>query len=136
MRFAAGLDPVALHEGGLAPALRALADGAGLPVTLSLADRRYPPEIETCAWFVCSEAIANALKHASASRLSIRVAPRERTLLVEIVDDGAGGAEPGRGSGLRRLAERVAASGGLLTIDSQPGSWTRLRADFQLGASA
>ena len=136
MRFAEGLDPVALHEGGLAPALRALAERAGLPVTLSLADLRYAPEIETCAWFVCSEAIANALKHADASRLSIRAAPRGGVLRVEVVDDGAGGAGPARGSGLRHLAERVAASGGLLTIDSRPGHGTRLRADFKLGARA
>ncbi len=136
MLFAQGLDPVALHAGGLAPALRALADGAGLPVTLTLADRRYPPEIETCAWFVCSEAIANALKHAQASRLSIRVAPRGDVLRVEVVDDGAGGAEPARGSGLRRLAERVAASGGLLTVESRPGRGTLLRADFERGTGA
>jgi len=133
MLFAEGLDPVALHAAGLAPALRSLADGAGLPVALTLADRRYPPEIETCAWFVCSEAIANALKHAHASRLSIRVAPRGDVLRVEVVDDGAGGAEPARGSGLRRLAERVAASGGLLTIESRPGLGTILRADFERG---
>jgi signal transduction histidine kinase len=136
MRFAEGLDPVALHEGGLAPALRALAEHAGLPATLSLTHLRYTPEIETCAWFVCSEAIANALKHADASRLSIRAAPRGGVLRVEVVDDGAGGAEPARGSGLRHLAERVAASGGLLTIDSRPGHGTRLRADFKLGARA
>jgi len=85
---------------------------------------------------VCSEAIANALKHADASRLSIRAAPRGGVLRVEVVDDGAGGAEPARGSGLRHLAERVAASGGLLTIDSRPGHGTRLRADFKLGARA
>ena len=136
MRFAEGLDPVALHAGGLAPALRALADRAGLPVTLTLADQRYAPEIETCAWFVCSEAIANALKHAQASRLSIRVAPRGHLLRVEVLDDGAGGAEPAGGSGLRRLAERVAANGGLLTIDSRPGRGTLLRADFERGAGA
>ncbi len=136
MRLAEGLDPVAVHAGGLAPALRALADRAGLPVTLTLADRRFAPEIETCAWFVCSEAIANAVKHAQASRLSIRVAPRGHVLRVEVVDDGAGGAEPARGSGLRHLAERVAANGGLLTIDSRPGRGTVLRADFEQGARA
>ena len=136
MRFAEGLDPVALHTGGLAAALRALADGAGLPVTLTLADRRYPPEIETCAWYVCSEAIANALKHAQASRLAIRVGPRGHVLRVEVADDGAGGAEPAQGSGLRRLTERVAESGGLLTIESRPGRGTLLRADFEQGTSA
>ena len=136
MRFAEGLDPVALHTGGLAAALRALADGAGLPVTLTLADRRYPPEIETCAWYVCSEAIANALKHAQASRLAIRVGPRGHVLRVEVADDGAGGAEPAQGSGLRRLTERVAESGGLLTIESRPGRGTLLRADFEQGTGA
>lgn len=136
MLFAEGLDPVALHSGGLAPALRALADGAGLPVTLTLADRRYPPEIETCAWYVCSEAIANALKHAQASRLAICVGPRGDVLRVEVADDGAGGAEPAQGSGLRRLTERVAESGGLLTIESRPGRGTLLRADFEHGTGA
>jgi signal transduction histidine kinase len=88
---------------------------------------------------VCSEAIANALKHADASRLSIRAAPwggSGGVLRVEVVDDGTGGAGPARGSGLRHLAERVAASGGLLTIDSRPGHGTRLRADFKLGGRA
>ena len=130
MGFAEGLDPVALHEGGLAPALRALAERAGLPISLTLPSRRYDPEIETCAWFVCSEAIANALKHAEASRLSIRVAATGRVLQVEVADDGRGDAQPVRGSGLRRLAERVAASGGRLTIESRAGRGTRLLADF------
>jgi signal transduction histidine kinase len=135
-RFAEGLDPVALHTGGLAAALRVLSESAGLPVSVSLPDARFAPEIETCAWFVCSEAIANALKHADASQLSIRVAPRGSKLRVEVVDDGMGGAEPTRGTGLHRLAERVAASGGLLTIESDPGRGTRLLADFELDGNA
>jgi signal transduction histidine kinase len=135
-RFAEGLDPVALHTGGLAAALRVLSQSAGLPVSVSLPDARFAPEIETCAWFVCSEAIANALKHADASQLSIRVARRGAKLRVEVVDDGIGGAEPTRGTGLLRLAERVAASGGLLTIESDPGRGTRLLADFELDGTA
>jgi signal transduction histidine kinase len=135
-RFASGLDPVALHEGGLPLAVRVLASEAGLPVALSLPDLRYPFEVERCAWFVCSEAIANALKHAGASRLSIGVTPRDGKLRVEIVDDGTGGAEPARGSGLRRLAERVQAHGGLLTVESPPGHGTRLVAELDLEASA
>jgi signal transduction histidine kinase len=135
-RFASGLDPVALQEGGLAPALRVLAGQAGLPVALSLPDARYPSEVETCAWFVCSEAIANALKHAGASRLAIGVTPHDGMLRVEVVDDGRGGAEPARGSGLRRLAERVQARGGLLTVESRPGHGTRLVAELDLGAGA
>jgi signal transduction histidine kinase len=135
-RFAGGLDPAALQEGGLGPALRVLARHAGLPVVLSLPDARYPSEVEMCAWFVCSEAIANSLKHASASRLSIGVTPHDGMLRVEVVDDGTGGAEPARGSGLRRLAERVQARGGLLTIESRPGHGTRLVAELDLEAGA
>jgi signal transduction histidine kinase len=133
-RFASGLDPVALHEGGLAPALRMLAHQSGLPVALSLQDARYPAEVESCAWFVCSEAIANALKHADASRLSIDVARHNGVLRVEVADDGVGGAAPELGSGLRRLAERVQARGGLLTVDSRPGQGTKLVAEIDLGA--
>jgi signal transduction histidine kinase len=132
-RFAGGLDPVALQKDGLSPALRVLARHAGLPVVLSLPDARYPSKVETCAWFVCSEAIANALKHAHASRLSIGVTPLDGTLRVVVADDGTGGAEPARGSGLLRLAERVQACGGLLTVDSRAGEGTRLVAEFDLG---
>ena len=135
-RFAGGLAPVALQTGGLSPALRVLARHAGLPVALSLPDARYPPEVETCAWFVCSEAIANALKHAHASRLSIGVTPHDGSLRVVVIDNGTGGAEPARGSGLRRLAERVQACGGLLTVDSRAGEGTQLVAEFDLGTRA
>jgi signal transduction histidine kinase len=135
-RFAGGLDPVALHEGGLPPALRMLADHAGLPVSLSLPDARYPSEVETCAWFVCSEGIANALRHSGASQLSIGLTRHDGRLRIEVVDDGSGGAEPELGSGLRRLAERVQARGGVLTVDSRPGHGTRLVAELDLGANA
>ena len=72
-RLAGGLDPVMLDERGLGPALRELAEHAGIPVSVSVPDERFPPEIEKCVWFTCSEAVANALKHAHASRLEIEV---------------------------------------------------------------
>ena len=133
-RFASGLELATLHEGGLRPALRVLADQSGLPVTLSLPDARYPADVESCVWFVCSEATANALKHADASRLSIEVGRHNGRLRVEVADDGVGGAAPELGSGLRRLAERVQARGGVLTVDSGPGQGTKLVAELDLGA--
>jgi signal transduction histidine kinase len=135
-RFADGLDPVPLHEGGFAAALRALAERAGLPVSLSLSVDRCNADVEACAWFVCSEAIANALKHARATHLSIDVATRASVLRVEVADDGVGAADPSRGSGLRRLAERVRASGGMLTIDSRPGDGTRVIAELDVRGAA
>jgi signal transduction histidine kinase len=135
-RFADGLDPVPLQEGGFAAALRALAERAGLPVSLSLSVDRCNADVEACAWFVCSEAIANALKHARATHLSIDVATRASVLRVEVADDGVGAADPSRGSGLRRLAERVRASGGMLTIDSRPGDGTRVIAELDVRGAA
>jgi signal transduction histidine kinase len=91
---------------------------------------RYPAQIEATAYFVVSEALANVAKHAAAS--STRVTIRELTgrLVVQVSDDGPGGARPEGGSGLRGLADRVAAAGGALRIESSPGSGTHLEADI------
>ena len=135
-RLAAGLDPVVLRERGLAPALDELARHAGLPVSVLLPADRFPPGIETCVWFTCAEAMANALKHAHASRLEISVNRRGDALHVEVIDDGVGGADPERGSGLRQLAERVRSAGGELEIRSAPGEGTRVVAELDLRAAA
>jgi signal transduction histidine kinase len=133
-RLAAGLDPLALHDGGLQPALRELASHAGLPTSVSVEAGRYPPAVESCVWFTCAEAMANAHKHAYATRLDISVHRRDRVLCVEVADDGVGGADANGGSGLRRLAERVRSAGGELAVDSRPGHGTRIAAELQLGA--
>jgi hypothetical protein len=135
-RLAGGLDPVMLDERGLGPALRELADHAGMPVSVSVPDTRFAPEVEKCVWFTCAEAMANALKHSCASKLEIEVRRRGDLLHVEVSDDGVGGADPERGSGLRRLAERVQSAGGKLAIHNPADGGTRVVAELDLRARA
>ncbi|HEX6020460.1 MAG TPA: hypothetical protein VFZ00_00600 [Solirubrobacter sp.] len=132
-RLAAGLDPITLHDGGLEPALRELADHAGLPTSVSVEAGPFPPAVESCVWFTCAEAMANAHKHAYATRLDISVRRSDGVLRVEVADDGVGGADPNGGSGLRRLAERVRSAGGQLNVDSRRGHGTRVLAELELG---
>jgi signal transduction histidine kinase len=134
-RLAGGLDPVLLEERGLDAALRELAEHAGVPVSVSAPEERFPPEIERCVWFTCSEAVANALKHARAARLDIVVRAAGGVVEVVVSDDGTGGADPSRGSGLRRLAGRVEAAGGRLTIHSPAEEGTRIVARLRSGAA-
>jgi signal transduction histidine kinase len=131
--LARGLHPRDL-AGGLAAALRALSDRSPVPVRLSVTDDRYPAEIETAAYYLCAEALANVSKHASATAVSIEVARHDGRLKVVIGDDGVGGADPARGSGLAGLADRVEALGGRLVIDSRPGRGTTVAADFAVDA--
>jgi signal transduction histidine kinase len=124
--FAQGIHPGALTEGGLAAALPALAGRTGLPVQLMVATGRLPVAIEAVVYFVCSEALTNVTKYASAAHVSVDVGRSGDRVTVTIADDGIGGADPNRGSGLRGLADRVAALGGRLTIESPTGIGTRL----------
>jgi signal transduction histidine kinase len=129
--LARGIHPAVLTETGLAGAIHALAERSPVATTITaVPEGRYPARIEATAYFVVSEALANVAKHAAAC--STRIAIRELTgrLVVEVSDDGTGGARPDGGSGLRGLADRVAAAGGVLRIDSPPGSGTRLEADI------
>jgi signal transduction histidine kinase len=103
-----------------------------VPVELAVPAGRLSAEVEAAAYFVCSEALANAAKYASASRVVVRVTADDRAALVEIVDDGVGGADPAQGSGLRGLADRVEALGGALRLESPPGGGTRLSAELPL----
>jgi signal transduction histidine kinase len=122
-----------LSERGLAAGVAALAERAVLPVELvELPSDRLPPAVEVAMYYVVSEALANAGKHSGASCVTVRVAVDGDVAAVEIVDDGAGGADP-RGSGLRGLSDRVAALGGALVVSSEPGSGTALRAELPLG---
>jgi signal transduction histidine kinase len=91
---------------------------------------RFPAAIEATAYFVVSEALTNVAKHAMAGSASVTICRRPGRLVVEVSDDGAGGARPAGGSGLRGLSDRVASVGGVLRVDSPPGDGTRLEADL------
>jgi signal transduction histidine kinase len=135
-RFAQGVHPRALTEDGLASALKELAGQATVPVALQVPPARFPVPQEAAVYFVCSEGLANVAKYADASRARIDVDAAGSKLVVCVADDGRGGADPARGSGLRGLADRVAALGGALSIDSPAGGGTRLTAELPTGAGA
>jgi signal transduction histidine kinase len=126
--LARGIHPPVLSQRGLEPALRVLAARAPLPVEFvgGLGDR-LPEAVETAAYFVVSEALTNVAKYAQAEHATVRIQRDDGRLLLEISDDGVGGAQPDAGSGLRGLADRVAALDGELDITSPAGEGTRLR---------
>jgi signal transduction histidine kinase len=126
--FAQGIHPSALTEGGLGAALPELAGRAGIPVELEISVGRVPPAAEAAVYFVCAEALANAAKHAEAASVTISVSQSRGRLFLTLLDDGMGGANPGKGSGLRGLADRVEALGGHLSVRSPMGGGTRLDA--------
>ena len=128
--LAEGLHPAALVHGGLDGALAALATSSTIPVEVVARAGRLPPAVEGAAWFVCSEALANVAKHSAASCARVRAARRDGVLRIEISDDGRGGADPARGSGLRGLAERVEALGGRLWVADRPGGGTVVAAEL------
>ena len=132
-QLAQGLHPRALSEHGLAGALARLADGSPVPVEISVASRRLPPQVEAGAYFVCSEGLANVAKYAEASRAAISVTSGAGTITIVVSDDGVGGADPRTGSGLTGLADRVEALGGTFRVESTPGCGTRLAAEIPLG---
>ncbi|MDQ4037464.1 MAG: histidine kinase, partial [Actinomycetota bacterium] len=126
--FAQGIRPLALSAGGLAAAVPLLAQRLSMPVTVSVDVDRLPPAVEAAAYFVCSEALTNVTKHASAASASIVIGRTDRQVVVEISDDGIGGADPSRGSGLRGLADRVEALAGAVTVERPESGGTRVRA--------
>jgi PAS domain S-box-containing protein len=122
-----GIHPAILSQGGLGPALRMLARRSAIPIDLRVTtDTRLSEPIEVAVYYVASEALANAAKHGQASRMDISLATGNESLLLSIRDDGVGGADPGRGSGLVGLHDRVEALGGTIMIDSPPGGGTSL----------
>jgi PAS domain S-box-containing protein len=133
--LARGIHPAILSERGLAPALDALAARSPVPVDVDVPAERLPLVVEAAAYFVVSEAVANATKHAQAAALSVRVASENGNAVVEVADDGAGGADPADGTGLRGLEDRVAALDGVLTVESPAGGGTRIRAVIPVNAS-
>jgi signal transduction histidine kinase len=129
--LARGIHPAVLTDRGLEPAVRALADRAPVPVTVVADDvDRLPPPVETAAYFVVSEGLANVAKYARASEATVGVRRHDGRVLVEVSDDGVGGADAAHGSGVRGLADRVAALDGTVTLESPPGGGTRLRAEL------
>jgi signal transduction histidine kinase len=129
--LARGIHPAVLTERGLEPALNTLAARVPVPVTLEAdADTRLPGPVESAAYFVVSEALANVAKYSRASRATVAVRRTNGRVTVEVTDDGVGGADAARGSGLRGLADRVAALDGTLALDSPAGGGTRLRAEI------
>ncbi|GAA5111694.1 GAF domain-containing protein [Pseudonocardia adelaidensis] len=128
-----GLHPAILSEGGLAYALRSLARRSAVPATLNVrVAGRLPERVEVPAYYVVSEALTNVAKHAEASMVEIDVDATNELVRIVVRDDGVGGADVGRGSGLIGLVDRVEAAGGEFTISSPPGEGTSLRATFPL----
>jgi signal transduction histidine kinase len=126
-----GIRPQTLTEVGLPGALRELADQAAIPVTVK-ADlpARPPPGVESVAYFVAAEALTNVFKHSGAATAAVTVAARDDILVVEVLDDGRGGADPALGTGLTGLADRVAVADGRMLLSSPPGGPTLIRVEI------
>jgi signal transduction histidine kinase len=122
-----GLHPAILAQAGLEPALRSLTRRAALPVTLDIdVGERLPESVEVAAYYVVSEGLANAAKHANASGAEVELKVGQTALRVGIRDDGIGGADPARGSGILGLRDRAEALGGTMVLASPPGEGTDL----------
>ena len=129
--LARGIHPAVLTDGGLEPALAGLIGSSKLPVRLeAMPGERFPSQVEIAAYYVVAEALTNVARYSEATTAAVSVRSKDGRLLVEVRDNGRGGADPGRGSGLRGLADRVAALDGELTIVSPPGEGTLVRASF------
>ena len=131
--LARGIHPEVLTRRGLAAALAGVAARAPVPVELDVPAERYGEAVEAAVYYVVTEALANVARYAQASAASVRVRRDGGRLGVEVGDDGVGGADPETGTGLRGLADRVAALDGTLTVDSPPGGGTRVSARIPLG---
>ncbi|HZP73833.1 MAG TPA: PAS domain S-box protein [Gaiellaceae bacterium] len=130
--LAQGIHPSALTERGLAAALRIVAARAPVPVELDVTDRPLETNAAVAAYYIVSESLANVAKYAEATRAAVRVRETDRAIVVVVEDDGKGGADASAGTGLSGLADRAAALGGTLTVDSPAGGGTRIRAELPL----
>jgi signal transduction histidine kinase len=132
-----GIHPAILSKGGLTPALKTLARRSAVPVELDLdVERRLPTQIEVAAYYVVSEALTNVAKHARASVAHVDAHATESTIDLAVRDDGVGGADPARGSGLTGLRDRVEALGGTITIAGGPGKGTAVVATIPLNGQS
>jgi signal transduction histidine kinase len=132
--LARGIHPPILTDRGLEAAITALAAHSPVPVSVSVGVPQRPAAaVETAAYFVVAEALANAIKYGGAERIDVRIWRSNGTLVAEVEDDGAGGADP-EGSGLTGLRQRVAALDGTFTVDSPAGGPTKVRAELPCGS--
>ncbi len=131
--LARGVRPAGLDD-GLAHALSELASRSRVRTRVEVTDERFEDHLETAAYFVASEALANAAKHAGASHVVLRAARQNGSLVVSVDDDGVGGAVPSEGSGLSGITDRVAALGGRVTVVSPPGRGTVVTAELPCGS--
>lgn len=131
--LARGLHPRALSEDGLQGALVSLTKSFTIPVEITVTPMPIPPEVEVACYFLCSEGLANVVKHASASKVRVAVGSVGGRITVTVEDDGVGGADPSSGSGLRGLSDRIESLGGTLEVLTEPNHGTRLAAEIPLG---
>jgi signal transduction histidine kinase len=132
-----GIHPAVLADGGLSPALKALARRSAVPVTLRVqVTGRLPNPLEIAVYYVVSEALTNTVKHARASAANVEVVAGEGILRVRVRDDGCGDADFGHGSGLLGLKDRVEAFGGRITLSSPPGKGTTLEVNIPIAGVA
>jgi signal transduction histidine kinase len=129
--LARGLHPAVLTDRGLRAAVEMLAGRSPVPVEIAdIPGERLPEPVEAAAYYLIAEALTNVAKYAGASAVRVRVAESDASVVVEVSDDGVGGADPANGSGLRGLADRVEALGGSLEVSSPTGGGTTLRAEI------
>jgi signal transduction histidine kinase len=133
--LARGIHPAILTEEGLPAAVESLADRSAVPVRFAADfETRLPVAVEAAAYFVVSESLANVVKYARATAARVKLSRSDGTLRVEVLDDGIGGADPGRGSGLRGLEDRVCALRGSFCVETPPGGGTRVFAEIPCDA--
>jgi signal transduction histidine kinase len=131
--LARGIHPAVLTERGLAAAIELLCARSAVPVKTEVTAERFPPAIEAAAYYVVAEALTNVARYSGADSAAVTVSRNgDERVTVEISDDGCGGADPERGSGLRGLTDRVEALDGRLQIESPEGEGTRIHAEFEL----
>jgi signal transduction histidine kinase len=128
--LAHGIHPSVLSDHGLAGAIQSLVARMPLPVEVVTVADRFPPPIELTAYYVLCEALTNVARHSGASHARVSAVGERGSLVLEVVDDGSGGAAPRPGSGLGGIADRVEACGGALSVESPPGGGTRLRVEL------
>jgi signal transduction histidine kinase len=130
--LAHGIHPALLTTRGLAAAVEALADRAPVLVRVDIPEQRYPAPVESAAYFVAAEALTNVAKYAQATSAHVAATRHGDWLVIEVEDDGVGGATLSTGGGLAGLRDRIAAFRGKLTVDSRPAQGTRIRAEIPL----
>ena len=134
--LALGIHPLILTESGLGEAVESLADRTPVDVSVDISSERYPSAVEGAAYFVISEALANVTKYANATQAAVRVRGLADRVTIEVEDDGIGGADPRSGSGLRGLADRLAALDGTISVVSPAGGGTKISAVIPMSKRA